>query len=116
MKISVHKGCKVLEVHIIKDREKNNQEKMDGIPILIDFKDVYPKEILRLPLKRDIDFTIDLVSGVVQTSKTPYRMNILELNEIKSQIQKLIDKKYVRPSVSPWRALVLFIKKNDGTL
>ena len=43
-------------------------------------------------------------------------MNILELNELKLQLQVLIDKNYIRPSVSPWVALVLFIEKKDGTL
>ena len=43
-------------------------------------------------------------------------MNILELNELKLQLQELIDKNYIRPSVSPWGAPVLFVKKKDGTL
>ena len=43
-------------------------------------------------------------------------MNILELNELKLQLQELIDKHYVRPSVSPWGASILFVKKKDGTL
>ena len=43
-------------------------------------------------------------------------MNILELNELKSQLKELIDKNYIRPSVSPWGALVISVKKKDGTL
>ena len=43
-------------------------------------------------------------------------MNILELNEIKSQLKELIDKKYIRTSVSPYGAPVIFVKKKDGTL
>ena len=43
-------------------------------------------------------------------------MNILELNELKSQLKELIDKKYIRPSVSPWRAPVIFVKNKDGTM
>ena len=43
-------------------------------------------------------------------------MNILELNELKSQLKGLIDKNYIRPSVSPWGTLVIFFKKKDGTL
>ena len=63
-----------------------------------------------------MDFTIELVPGVVPNSEDPYRMNILELNELKLQLQELIDKNYIRPSVSPWGALVLFVKKKDDTL
>ena len=43
-------------------------------------------------------------------------MNILELNELRLQLQELIDKQYIRPSVSSWGPLVLFVKKKDGTL
>ena len=43
-------------------------------------------------------------------------MNILELNELKSQLKELIDKNYIKPSVSPWGALVIFVKKKDGIL
>ena len=43
-------------------------------------------------------------------------MNIVEITELKSQIQELIDKKYIQPSVSPWGSLVLFVNKKDDTL
>ena len=43
-------------------------------------------------------------------------MNILELNELKSQLKELIDKNYIRPSVSPWGAPVIFVKQKDKTL
>ena len=63
-----------------------------------------------------MDFTIELVPSAVPSSKAPYRMNILELNELKSQLKELIDKKYIRPSVSPSGAPVIFVKKKDGTM
>ena len=64
----------------------------------------------------ELDFTIDLVPGVVPNSKAPYQMKILELNELKLQLQELINKNYIRPSVSPWGSPVLFVKKKDDTL
>ena len=63
-----------------------------------------------------MDFTIELVPEAAPNSKAPYHMNILELNELKLQLQELIDKNYIIPSVSPWGAPVLFVKKKDGTL
>ena len=54
----------------------------------------FRKKIMGLPSKRELDFTIELVPGAVPSSKAPYRMNILELNELKSQLKELIDKKY----------------------
>ena len=85
-------------------------------PFLKEFSDVFLEEIPGLPLKRELDFTIELVPGVVPNSKAPYWMNMLELNELKLQLQELIGKNYIRPSVSPSEALVLFVKKKDSTL
>jgi len=95
---------------------KEHELKLDDIPVLREFPDVFLEGILRLPSKWELDFTIELVPGVVPISKAPYRMNILELNELKSQLKELIDKSYIRPSVSPWGAHILFVKKKDGTL
>lgn len=43
-------------------------------------------------------------------------MSVLELTELKMQLQELLDKGYIRPSVSPWGAVVLFLKEKDGTM
>ena len=81
-----------------------------------EFRDIFPDEIPRLPPKRDIDFTIKLVPRAAPVSKTPYRMSTPEMLELKMQLQELLEKKYIRLSVSPWGAPVLFVKKKDGTL
>ena len=85
MKKVVRRGYKVFVVHIINNEHMDTENKMkfDDIPILQDFSDVFLEEILGLPPKRDMDFTIELVPGAVPNSKDPYRMNILELNELK---------------------------------
>ena len=64
----------------------------------------------------DIDFTIEIVPGAALVSKPPYRMSTLEILELKMQQQELLKKKYIRLSVSPWGALVMFVKNKDGTL
>ena len=84
--------------------------------MLREFRDVFPDEIPGLPLKRDIDFTIDHVLGEAPVSKTLYRMSTPEMLELNMQLQDLLEKKYIRSSVSPWGAPVLFLKKKDGTL
>ena len=68
---------------------------MEDILVLREYVDVFPEEILGLPPKRELDFTIELVPGGVRSSKAPYQMNILELNELKSQLKELIDKRYI---------------------
>ena len=118
LKKAVWKGCKAFVVIVINEEHTNTQDtlKIEYIPILNGYSYVFPKEIPRLPSKRELDFTIELVPGAVPNSIAPYRMNILELNELKSWLKELIDKNYIRPSVSPWGALVIFVKKKDGTV
>ena len=89
MKKDVRKGCKVFFVHIINNEQLDKEDILafDDIPILQYFSDVFAEEIPGLPSKIDLDFTIELVLGAVPNSKAPYRMNILELNELKLQLQ-----------------------------
>jgi hypothetical protein len=83
--------------------------------VLTEFKDVF-QEVPGLPPKRDIDFSINLMPGAAPVSKAPYRMSTPELKELQLQLEELLKKRYISPSVSPWGALVLFMKKKDGTL
>jgi hypothetical protein len=89
---------------------------LEGIPIVQDFVDVFPEELPGLPPDREIEFTIDLLPGTGLISKAPYRMAPLELKELKEQLQELLDKGFIRQSVSPWGAPVLFVKKKDGSM
>ena len=63
-----------------------------------------------------MEFAIDLVPRIAPISKTPYRMALVEFKELKIQFQELLDKGFIRPSVSPWGALVLFVNKKDGSM
>jgi len=65
---------------------------------------------------REVDFSIELVPGENPTSKEHYKMSTLELVELKLQLKEMLDKGYIRPSVSPWGTPILFVKKKDGTL
>ena len=101
LKRSIRKGCKVFVVYIMNNNKNDNKLRLEDILVLKEFEDIFHEEVLVLLPKRDIDFTIDLTPGAVPASKDPYRMNIIELMKLKSQWQELIDKKYIRPSVSP---------------
>lgn len=74
---------------------------MENIPVIQDFVDVFPESIPVFPPRRDIDLTIKLILGVAPVSKAPYRMSIPELTKLKTQLQGLLDKVYILPSVSP---------------
>ena len=61
IKRSVRKGCKVFAIYITNDKENDMKPKLEDIPILKEFEYVFPKDVLGLPPKRDIDYIIDLV-------------------------------------------------------
>ncbi|KAL0544358.1 hypothetical protein IC582_019472 [Cucumis melo] len=110
----LRKGCTTFLAHIVVvQREKLKPE---DFPVVKEFLDVFPDDLLGLPPDREIEFTIELLPGTAPISQAPYRMAPSELKELKMQLQELVDKAYIRPSVSPWGAPVLFVKKKDGTL
>ncbi|KAL0553580.1 hypothetical protein IC582_007480 [Cucumis melo] len=85
-------------------------------PVVRDYPDVFPEELPGLPPHRVVEFAIELEPGTVPISRAPYRMAPAELKELKVQLQELLDKGFIRPSVSPWGAPVLFVKKKDGSM
>ncbi|KAL0555978.1 hypothetical protein IC582_004481 [Cucumis melo] len=85
-------------------------------PVVREYPDVFPDELPGLPPPREIDFAIELEPGTAPISRAPYRMAPTELKELKVQLQKLLDKGFIRPSVSPWGVPVLFVKKKDGSM
>ena len=101
--------------HVLEETE-NETPKLEDYHVLQEFRDVFLDEIPGLPPNRDIYFTIDLVLGDTPVSKTPYKMSTPKLLELKMQLQELFEKKYIRSSVSPWGAPILFMKKKDGML
>ena len=63
-----------------------------------------------------MEFAIDVRPGTAPISIAPYRMTPTKLKELKIQLQELLDKGFIRPSISPWGTPVLFVKKKNGTL
>ena len=78
--------------------------------------DVFPDELPALPPHRVVDFGIELHPGISPISMTPHRMASIRLQELRVQLQELLDKGFIRPSTSPWGAPVLFAKKKGKTL
>ena len=95
---------------------KKETHRTKVIAVVNEFSDVFPDELLGLPPNRKIEFAIDLAPGTKRVSKAPYRMNPIEMKELEAQLQDLLDKGVIRPSVSPWAAPVLFVKKKDGSM
>ena len=110
----VRKGCEAYLAYVI-DMKKAKLSLLD-IPTVFDYSDVFSEELPGLPPHREIEFAIDVVPGATPTSITLYRMALVELKELNLQLQELLEKGFIRPSVSPWGAPVLFVKKKDGML
>ena len=84
--------------------------------MVCEYEDVFLDELPGLPPHRDVDFVIELHPSTSPISMTPYRMAPIELQELKVQLQELLDKGFIRPSTSPRGTPVLFVKKKNKTL
>ncbi|KAA3470642.1 DNA/RNA polymerases superfamily protein [Gossypium australe] len=95
---------------------KEAELRIELVPIVCDYPDVFPEELPGLPPVREVEFGIELAPGIAPISIARYRMAPTELKELKAQLQELTDKGFARLSFSPWGALVLFVKKKDGSM
>ena len=107
-------GCEAYLAHVVDT--KHETPEIQDILVVNEFEDVFPKDLPGLPPDREIEFAIDLAPGTAPVSKAPYRLAPVEMKELASQLQELLDKGMIRPSVSPWGAPVLFVKKKDGSM
>ena len=89
---------------------------VSSIPVMSEFPEVFSDDIYELPPEREVEFVIDLVPGANPVSIAPYRMSPVELAEVKAHVQGILSRQFVRPSVSPWGAPVLLVKKKDESM
>ena len=107
---------KVCQVYAVQEVSKEKGPSLEQYLILSKFSDVFPKELPRLPPKRELDLTIELKPSIEPISKTPYRMTAPELQELQIQLKELLDIGHIRPSILPWGTPVIFFKKKDSSL
>ncbi|GKE88197.1 putative reverse transcriptase domain-containing protein [Tanacetum coccineum] len=103
------KGCDAFFAHITtKEAEDKSEEKrLEEVPIVRDFPEVFPEDLPGIPPARQVEFQIDLVLGVAPVTRAPYRLAPSEMKELAEQLQELSDKGFIRPNSSPWGAPVL---------
>jgi hypothetical protein len=77
---------------------------------------LFPDDLPGMPPEMAIEFKIELQPGTTPISKDPYKMSPVELKVLKVQLQGLLDKGYIRPSISPWGCSALFVEKKDKEL
>ncbi|GJU95793.1 putative reverse transcriptase domain-containing protein [Tanacetum coccineum] len=95
--------------------KKSDEKRLEDIPVVREFPEVFPEDLPGLPPVRQVEFQIDLTPGAMPVARAPYRLAPLEMHELSNQLQELADRGFIRPSTSPWGAPVLFVKKKDGS-
>ncbi|GKB13418.1 putative reverse transcriptase domain-containing protein, partial [Tanacetum coccineum] len=90
-------------------------------PVVQNFPNVFPDELSGLPPEREVEFSVVLIPGAQPISKALYRMAAVELKELKDQLQELLERGFIRSSVSPElnhstvvTGLPCTFKKNDA--
>ncbi|KAI3804696.1 hypothetical protein L1987_26434 [Smallanthus sonchifolius] len=94
----------------------DTRKKIEDVPVVVEFPDIFPDKLPRIPPEREVEFRINLVPGTTPIAKAPYRLASTEMAELKKQLDELLKKGFIRPSSSPWGALVLFVKKKDDSM
>ncbi|GJV50980.1 putative reverse transcriptase domain-containing protein [Tanacetum coccineum] len=112
----IDQGCQVFLIQIIKEEETEIPERrIEDVPVVRDFPEVFPEELPGLPPTRQVEFHIELIPGAAPVARAPYRLAPAEMKELAEQLKELSDKGFIRPSSSPWGAPILFVKKKDGS-
>ncbi|KAI3711964.1 hypothetical protein L1987_70513 [Smallanthus sonchifolius] len=107
------KGSYAFLANVVKKRLE--ELKIQDIPIVHDYPEVFPEDLPGLPPSRQVEFRIDLVSDAAPIARSPYRLAPSELQELSNQLQELLEKGFIRPSFSPWGSPDMFVKKKDGS-
>jgi hypothetical protein len=90
--------------------------KLEDIHVIRELPDIFSDDLPGMPPVRTIEFKIELQPGTAPIAKAPYKMSPVELKELKIHLQGLLDKGYIRPSISPWGCSALFVEKKDKEL
>ncbi|GKB15795.1 putative reverse transcriptase domain-containing protein, partial [Tanacetum coccineum] len=109
----IKKGCELFLAQVTKQESK--EKRLEDVLVIRDFPEVFPDELPRLPPPKQVEFCIDLIPVVAPVARTPYRLAPSKMKELSKRLQELSKKGFIRPSSSPWGALVLFMKKKDGS-
>ncbi|GKG13498.1 hypothetical protein Tco_0350458, partial [Tanacetum coccineum] len=100
------KGCPIFLAHVTtkETKDKSEKKRLEDVPIVRNFLEVFPEDLSGLPPTRKVEFQIDLIPGSAPVAHAPYRLVPSEMKELLDQLQELSDKGFIRPSSSPWGA------------
>ncbi|GKD49886.1 putative reverse transcriptase domain-containing protein, partial [Tanacetum coccineum] len=95
----MEKGCQLFlaQVTVKENKDESKEKRLEDVPTVRDFPEVFPKDLPRLPPVRQVKFQIDLVPGAAPVARAPYRLARSEMKELSTQLQELSDKGFIRP-------------------
>ncbi|GJZ09844.1 putative reverse transcriptase domain-containing protein, partial [Tanacetum coccineum] len=100
---------------VLDSNDEGGERRIEDVPVVRDFPKVFPEELPGLPPTRQVEFHIELIPGDAPVARAPYRLAPAKMKELAEQLKELSEKCFIRPSSSPWGALILFVKKKDGS-
>nr|GEX59570.1 putative reverse transcriptase domain-containing protein [Tanacetum cinerariifolium] len=100
----IENGCELFLAQVTKQGLK--EKRLEDVPVIQDFLEVFPDELPRLPPPMQVEFRIDLILGAAPVARAPYRLAPSEMKVLSKQLQELSEKGFIRPSSSPWGALL----------
>ncbi|GJV88158.1 putative reverse transcriptase domain-containing protein [Tanacetum coccineum] len=83
---------------------KSKEKRLEDVPVIRDFPEVFPNELPGLPPPRQVEFHIDLIPGAAPVARAPYHLVPSKMKELSKKLQELLEKGFIRPSSSPWGA------------
>ncbi|GJV08093.1 putative reverse transcriptase domain-containing protein [Tanacetum coccineum] len=107
----ISRGYQVFVAQVME--KKSDEKRLEDIPVVREFLEVFPENLPGLPPVRQVEFQIDLMPGAAPVARAPYRLAPSEMQELSDQLQELADRGFIQPSTSPWGDPVLFVKKKD---
>ncbi|XP_076925775.1 uncharacterized protein LOC143588732 [Bidens hawaiensis] len=96
------KDGRILKVFALVVEKDKDKKKIQDIPIVRDFPDVFPDDVVEFPPVHQFEFRIDLIAEENPVAKPLYRLAPSQIQELSSQLQELSDKGFIHPSSSPW--------------
>ncbi|GKA25790.1 putative reverse transcriptase domain-containing protein [Tanacetum coccineum] len=93
-----------MQVTMKENKDKSKEKRLEDVPTVRDFPEVFPEDLPGLPPIRQVEFQINLVPGAASVARAPYRLAPLKMEELSTQLQELSEKGFIRPSSSPWGA------------
>nr|GEV92759.1 putative reverse transcriptase domain-containing protein [Tanacetum cinerariifolium] len=101
----IQKGCQVYLVQVTskKAEDKSEEKRLEDVPIVREFLEVFPEDLPGLPPARQVEFQIDLVLCAAPVARALYRLAPTKMQELSTQLQELSNKGFIRPSFLPWK-------------